>query len=147
MKQATAPKAMAEEQQTAPPDLATMRETAELLLGPDGSPDVLPPVGDELAAHTATLRGQLELLIPELENVVTRLPRESIPRYCALACIGEARGKLRAEPSRRYGGDAGYARRLARVLRALCDHYQNITAWGPAPRGARALEYTQTEAQ
>ncbi|AYD81633.1 hypothetical protein SEA_KROMP_32 [Streptomyces phage Kromp] len=126
MRQATVPRATAEEQRSAPPDLAIMRETANLLLGPDAAPDVLPPADEEAAAHTGALRGHLELLIPELERQVARLPRESIPRYCALACIGEARGKLRAKPSRRYGGDVGYARRLARVLRALCDHYETL---------------------
>ncbi|CAL9595523.1 DUF6415 family natural product biosynthesis protein [Streptomyces sp. enrichment culture] len=127
MAHATAPRATAEEQQCAPPDLVVMRETAGVLLGPDAEPTVLPPSGEELGILTATLRGHLETLIPEVERALQGLPEESIPRYCALACIGEARGKLRATPSRRYGGDVGYARRLARVLRALCDHYETLS--------------------
>ncbi|MFG3034594.1 DUF6415 family natural product biosynthesis protein [Streptomyces sp. NPDC048253] len=42
------------------------------------------------------------------------------------ACVGEARGKLRAEPGHGPGGTLGYAQRLARVLNALCDHYEKI---------------------
>ncbi|MEU9518271.1 DUF6415 family natural product biosynthesis protein [Streptomyces sp. NPDC048224] len=124
MAHAIAPRATAEEQRCAPPDLGAMRETAGILLEPDAAPVALPPADGELAALTATLRGHLELLIPEVEHALRRLPEDSIPRYCALACIGEARGKLGATPSRRYGGDAGHARRLARVLRALCDHHE-----------------------
>ncbi|MFG2887502.1 DUF6415 family natural product biosynthesis protein [Streptomyces sp. NPDC048297] len=59
----------------------------------------------------------------------TRCPSSSSPTSripsCASACIGEARRKLSAGPSPRYGGDIGHARRLARVLRALCDHYES----------------------
>ncbi|MGW0632097.1 DUF6415 family natural product biosynthesis protein [Streptomyces sp. NPDC002758] len=57
---------------------------------------------------------------------MVRLGKDSIPRYCALACLGEARGKLRAQPSPVPGGDLAYARRLARALNALCDHFEAL---------------------
>lgn len=112
-------------------DIATMRETANLLLGPDDGPGALPPVPKELDTLTSMLRGHLELLIPEVEKKAGRLPKDSIPRYCAIGCVGEARRKLAAGPSHRYGGDVGHARRLARVLRALCDHYENAGKQSP----------------
>ncbi|GAA5032458.1 hypothetical protein GCM10023335_74960 [Streptomyces siamensis] len=55
------------------------------------------------------------------------MPRDDVPRYCALACVGEARGKLRAQPGTGPGRDAAHARRLARSLIALCDHYAALT--------------------
>jgi hypothetical protein len=103
-----------------------MRETVQILLDPDAV--ALPPTADELETLTQMVRGHLELLIPEVEQCVRRLKKDSIPRYCALACVSEARGKLRAEPNRRFGGEVGHARRLARTLNALCDHYENLGA-------------------
>ncbi|MER5217835.1 DUF6415 family natural product biosynthesis protein [Streptomyces sp. NPDC002838] len=79
-----------------PVDLSAMRATARRLLGPDDGPDILPPTVHEAEALTATPRGHLGLLAPEVEQVAGRLGNGSIPRYCALACVGEARGKLRA---------------------------------------------------
>lgn len=110
----------------APPDVATMRHTVNRLLDPDATPDALPPALDELDTLTALLRGQIELLAPKVETRARRLGKDSIPRYCALACVGEARERLRAEPSPRYGGAAGHARRLARALNALVDHWERL---------------------
>jgi hypothetical protein len=110
-----------------PPDIATMRATAQLTLGPDDAPGYpLAPAGEELDTLTATLRGHLELIAPEVERAAKRLRRESIPRYCALACVGEARGKLQAGPKPSPHGPVTYARKLARVLNALCDHHENL---------------------
>ena len=117
----------AEEQDQAPPDVEVMRESACLLLGPDGAPDVLPPAPAGLDSLTTTLRGHLVLLAPEVEQVAARLHKDSIPRYCALACVGEARGKLRAEAGPGLHGAVAYARRLARCLNALCDHYDKLS--------------------
>lgn len=105
-----------------------MRATAARLLGPDDAPDILPPTAAELDTLTATLRGHLHLLIPEVEQAARRLRTKSIPRYCALACVGEARGKLRAQASH---SPVAHARRLARVLNALCDHYETLTRATP----------------
>ncbi|MFF7310572.1 DUF6415 family natural product biosynthesis protein [Streptomyces sp. NPDC008137] len=113
-----------------PPDLATMRETAHRMLGPDSAPDVLPPSGEELETLTATLRGQIELLAPEVEQAATLLSESSPTRAAALACAEEAGGKLRAHELSfvPLAGSAMYARRLARVLAALCDHYEIVSA-------------------
>ncbi|MFF3460996.1 DUF6415 family natural product biosynthesis protein [Streptomyces sp. NPDC001984] len=123
---ATAPTPTAEEQSTVPPDLATMRTAVDRLLDPDSVPEALPPAADELATLTLQIRGHLAVLMPEVEQLAARMRKNSIPRYCALACLGEARGKLRAEPSPAPGGDVAYARRLARALNALCDHYDAL---------------------
>ncbi|MFM9796507.1 DUF6415 family natural product biosynthesis protein [Streptomyces turgidiscabies] len=123
---------MSTKQQTdVQPDIKEMRASTALLLGPDGGPDVLPPAADKLATLTVALRGHLELLAPEVERAAGRLDKESIPRYCAIACVGEARGKLRSAPCPGPGGDAAYARRLARVLNALCDHWETLVRAAP----------------
>ena len=118
------PSAAAQDQ--APPDIETMRATARRLLGPDDSPDALPPAPEDVETLIGAMRGQLELLGPEVEQAAGRLHKESIPRYCALACVGEARGKLKAQATPGSYGAVAYARRLARVLGALCDHYERL---------------------
>ncbi|WP_190219061.1 DUF6415 family natural product biosynthesis protein [Streptomyces griseosporeus] len=110
----------------APVDLNTMRETVGILLDSKGAPAGPAPSGAELETLTATLRGHLDVLMPEVERLTVALPENSTLRYCALACLGEARDRLRVEPSPRYGGPAGHARRLARVLNALCDHHEQL---------------------
>jgi hypothetical protein len=107
-----------------------MREIVDRLLDPDAAPEALPPAPAELETLTLQLRRHLELLLPEVEETAKRLPRSSIPRYCVLACVGEARERLRTEPTPRFGGPAGHARRLARTLNALCDHYENLPLAG-----------------
>ncbi|MEU0900754.1 DUF6415 family natural product biosynthesis protein [Streptomyces massasporeus] len=107
-----------------------MRETAHRVLAPDTVPDAVPPVGEELDALTAALRGHLERLSPEVEQAAGRLPKNSPTRATALACVGEARGKLRA-PELGFvmlTGGVMYTRRLARVLAALCDHCDIVSA-------------------
>lgn len=111
----------------APPDIETMRATVRRLLDPDAAPDVLPLPIEGVDTLTATMRGQLELLIPEIGQLAAKIDKESIPRYCALACVGEARGKLRAVAGPGAYGAVVYARRLARVLNALCDHYEALS--------------------
>ncbi|MEU6352208.1 DUF6415 family natural product biosynthesis protein [Streptomyces sp. NPDC047072] len=107
-------------------DITTMREIVDRLLDPDAVPVALPPTPGELETLTLQLRGHLELLLPEVEKIAKRLPQQSIPRYCALACVGEARERLRTEPTPRFGGGPSHARRLARTLNALCDHWETL---------------------
>ncbi|NUS03564.1 MAG: hypothetical protein HOV97_13480 [Nonomuraea sp.] len=109
----------------APPDIATMRAIVGRLLGPDAAPDVLPPAAADVDTLTRTMRGHLELLIPDVERIVGGRPK-SVAQYCALACVGEARGKLSVQPRPGYGSAAAHARRLARVLNALADHYERL---------------------
>ncbi|MFJ4201548.1 DUF6415 family natural product biosynthesis protein [Streptomyces sviceus] len=127
MPQPTAAAAAEAELTEAPPDITTMRDAVNRLLDPDAVPEALPPAPGELETLTIQLRGHLDLLMPEVEQAAQRLPKDDIPRYCALACLGEARGKLRAEPSPTPHGSLAYARRLARVLNALCDHYEQLS--------------------
>ncbi|WP_431315947.1 DUF6415 family natural product biosynthesis protein [Streptomyces murinus] len=56
------------------------------------------------------------------------MPKDSVARYCASACIGEACGKLQTRPAPRADGEVEYARSLARVLRALLDHFEGNAA-------------------
>lgn len=110
-----------------PPDIETMRTSARILLV-EGA-DV--PAPDELVTLTLTLRGHMELLAPEVEAIAGREPKDSIPRYCALACVGEARGKLRAGQGPGADGGVTYTRKLARSLNALCDHWENLNGVRP----------------
>jgi hypothetical protein len=118
-----------------PIDLPTMRETVACPLGPDAAPDALPPATAEVDTLTGALRGHLELLIPEIERAVGPRPK-SVAQHCALACVGEARGRLRAEPQPGIYGAVAHARRLARVLSALCDHHERIRTGGETPERA-----------
>ncbi|MEV7684436.1 DUF6415 family natural product biosynthesis protein [Streptomyces bungoensis] len=111
---------------TAPLDLATMREAVDRLLDPDAVPDALPPVREELVTLTLQIRGHLQLILSELEQSIGRLQPGSVCRYTLRQCLWEAHSRLEAQPSSRYGGEVGHARRLARVLRALCEHYEQM---------------------
>jgi hypothetical protein len=115
-----------ERRQTDPPDITTMRETVNRLLDPDAVPEALPPAGAELETLTATVRGHLEVLAPEVEAAARRIKAGSL-RYAILGCVWEARSRLEVQPNSRTGGPIGHARRLARVLNALCDHYEQLT--------------------
>lgn len=109
-----------------PVDVATMRQTVNVLLDPDAAPDVFPPSGAELETLTATIRGHIEILAPEVEAAARELKPNSIRRHGILSCVWEANSRLEAEPSKRYGGPVGNARRLARSLNALLDHYEAL---------------------
>jgi hypothetical protein len=100
-----------------------MRETARILLAESAPPDA-----DLLETLTLQVRGHIEVLMPDVQAVADGLPDDDIPRYCALACIGEARGKLRIEARPGLAAGLAHARRLARVLSALCDHYEGLAA-------------------
>lgn len=113
--------------QTKPVDLATMRDTVTRLLDPDAVPEALPPTGDELRMLTETVRGHIEELVPAVEAEARKLKPGSIHRYTVLGCVWEARSRLEAQPSPRFGGAPGYACRLARALTALCDHHETLT--------------------
>ncbi|MGW2643474.1 DUF6415 family natural product biosynthesis protein [Streptomyces sp. NPDC001393] len=112
-------------------DIATMRETAALLLGPDDGPDTLPPVPTELDTLTTMLRGHLAQLIPEVEAKARRLPKNSVRRYCAVACVDEANRKLRVGDGCTPAVRVAVARKLARSLNALCRHYELLDCQAP----------------
>lgn len=107
-----------------PPDVETMRATARRLLGPDGGPEALPPAAD-VDTLTLALRGHLALILTDVEQAVGPRP-SNVKAYCALACVGEARRKLTIQARREPGSRVAYAHRLARVLLALCVHYEEL---------------------
>ncbi|MFE2355411.1 MULTISPECIES: DUF6415 family natural product biosynthesis protein [Streptomyces] len=115
----------ATEQNSAPVDLEAMRKSVRAVLLPDGGSPIELEAEDAAMAVIEELRSHLERLIPDVESRADKASG-SIARYCTLACVGEARGKLRAQPLPRPGGPLGYARRLARVLTALCDHHERM---------------------
>lgn len=112
----------AEERNSLPPDIETMRATARRLLADDAEP----PSPEELETLTLLLRGHLMVAIPAVEIAAGRLPKDDVPRACAMACIGEARMRLRLEPGRTLPAGIAHAQRLARSVDALADHYENI---------------------
>ncbi|MFG3586638.1 DUF6415 family natural product biosynthesis protein [Streptomyces sp. NPDC047990] len=119
----TAPEPAQTETTATPPDLATMRAAVRQLLG-----ESAPPGPEFLETLVLQIRGHIQLLIPEVQHVADRLPKNDIPRYCALACLGEARRKLSLPAGGSLSRDLAHARRLARVLNALCDHHENLAA-------------------
>jgi len=111
-----------EEAETRPLDVEAMRASAGRLLGDNPQPLGL----DELDRHLSILSGHIQLLIPEVEKAAGRRPKDDIPRYCALACVGEARMKLNIHQQPGAGLGVPYARKLGRVLNALLDHYETL---------------------
>ena len=107
---------------TAPVDLQTMRETAALLLAPDAEP----PSPEELKKLHQMLDGMAHVAIPEIEVASGRLPKDDIPRACALACVGEARMRLRLPPGETFERQLSLTTKLARSVRALADHCQTL---------------------
>lgn len=105
-----------------PPDLTTMRATARQLLAPDAPR----PAADALETLILTVRGHIEVMLPEVEAAAARVGEDEVMHWCALACVGEARRKLGARRGLEQGSALGYARKLARSLNALCDHYLNL---------------------
>lgn len=119
-----------------PPDIDSMRATARRLLGPDDGPDALPPGAAEVDTLALILCGHLEVLIPDVEQAVGPRP-DSVKAYCALACVGEARRKLSLTPRPGLDSRVAHARRLARVLLALCAHQEELSLQRSAPGPAR----------
>ncbi|MFJ4274029.1 DUF6415 family natural product biosynthesis protein [Streptomyces coelicoflavus] len=103
---------------TAPVDLQTMRETAALLLAPDAEP----PSREELKRLHQMLGGMAHVAISEIEGASVRLPKDDIPRACALACVGEARMRLRLPPGETFEHQLSLTTKLARSVRAPADH-------------------------
>jgi hypothetical protein len=107
---------------TLPPDIATMRASARRLLAEDAAP--ISP--DDLETLRLTLRGHLQLLIPIIEAKALDLPKDDIPRACALAGAREARMRLGLGVGDNQLVRMSVAMRLARSVNALCDHYENL---------------------
>jgi hypothetical protein len=104
---------------TLPPDIATMRAEVQRLLvrGAELLSD------EELETLRLQLRGHIALLIPEVEQAVSLLPRGDRRRERALTCAGEARMRLRLGPGNTLAVRYSVLHRLARSVRVLCDCY------------------------
>ncbi|MET9083740.1 DUF6415 family natural product biosynthesis protein [Streptomyces sp. NPDC004237] len=118
----TADTSMTEEQQQLAPDVETMRGTAHRFLAPDARP--IP--NDEVTTLTVALRGQIEELIPTIEAMTRTLPADDYPSACALACCREADMRLGLSPGYNSPGQMTVAMALAKSVKALCDHYENL---------------------
>jgi hypothetical protein len=105
-----------------PPDIATMRATARRLLAEDAAP--ISP--DDLETLRLTLRGHIQLLIPIIEAKALGLPKDDIPRACALAGAREAGMRLRLGVGDCPPVRMSVAMKLARSVQTLCDHYENL---------------------
>ncbi|MEU9215378.1 DUF6415 family natural product biosynthesis protein [Streptomyces sp. NPDC048376] len=99
-----------------------MRETASLLLAPEADE----PAPGELETLRQALTGMMHVAIPEIEAAAGRLPENDVPRACALACIGEARMRLRLPPGETFERQLVLTKKLARSVRALADHCQTL---------------------
>lgn len=113
-----------------PIDIGRMRKTARRLLGPDDGPDYLPPAMTELDPLTDALREHLQALMPQVEQLATA-KKKTIAQYCALGCVGEARRKLSIQPDPDLRSRTFHLRKLARVLDALCNHYEQLSTEAP----------------
>jgi hypothetical protein len=126
MKQTTSHPPIAEERDNRPPDIATMRTAAAELLGEDAPL----PRYEDVQTLTLLYRGNLMLLIPEVEIMTGRFPENDAPARVALAGIAEARRRLDEIPTatEKVGlvSEVKRAQRLARSVLALCDHYENL---------------------
>ncbi|MFD4604100.1 DUF6415 family natural product biosynthesis protein [Streptomyces sp. NPDC058464] len=118
----TADATMTEVQQQLAPDIVTMRRTAHRFLAPDARP--IPT--DEVTALGSALRGQIDELIPTIEAMTRTLPADDVASACALACTREARMRLGLRPGFNSPGHMTVAMKLARSVKALCDHYENL---------------------
>lgn len=105
-----------------PLDVPLMRESALRLIDRTGPL----PGPAEVEILVLRIRGHMQLLIPEVEEAAHARPRDDIPRYCALVCVGEAGLRLAARPTTPQDA-LPLARRLARSLNALCDHYETLS--------------------
>ncbi|MFD5652115.1 MULTISPECIES: DUF6415 family natural product biosynthesis protein [unclassified Streptomyces] len=107
---------------SAPPDIATVRDTARRLLAADAESFE----AAEVAEMTARLREDIAGLIPAVEALTRALPKDDVPRACALACIGEARMRLRLGDGDTDRVRLSVAVRMARTANALADHHQAL---------------------
>lgn len=122
MKHGTARPESSELPDPRPLDIATMRATVAQLLAADAEL----PSRDELETLTLQLRGHLMLLIPEIDDLVARLPSGEVPGKLAQAGVGEARRRLDELPGSNLPRAVAHAQRLARSVEALCTHWERL---------------------
>jgi len=111
-----------------PVDLATMRDTVSRVIGPGARP----PAGEELDALTSMLRGQIELIMPVVEQAARKLPQYYPLRNGGLVAVWLARKKLSATVDPGPGGAVEQAVELAYALDELCDRCESLRPPAPA---------------
>ncbi|MGW0185537.1 DUF6415 family natural product biosynthesis protein [Streptomyces sp. NPDC003362] len=105
-----------------PPDLTSMRAAVQRVLARGAE-----PLSDEaLEFVRLQLREHIQVLIPEVERAARDLPRGDIPREGALSAAGEARMRLRLGPGDTLVVRVAVVQRLARSVRSLCDHLEEL---------------------
>ncbi|MBA4864334.1 hypothetical protein H1V43_23865 [Streptomyces sp. PSKA54] len=122
MKEITAHQPITAPASTWPLDVATMRAAAAELLGENAQL----PRYEDLEVMTSRLRGHLMLLIPEVEDVVSRLPMDDVPGRVAVAGVGEARRRLDTAAGVGLVSAVKYAQNLARSVESLCSHLESL---------------------
>jgi hypothetical protein len=110
------------ERESLPLARETTRAAAARLLAPDTEP----PSYEELETLTLLYRGNMMLLIPEVEKAAKRLSKDDAPRACAMACIGEARIRLDLHSGAGLPAQIAHAQHLARSVNALLDHLESL---------------------
>ncbi|MEU9979520.1 DUF6415 family natural product biosynthesis protein [Streptomyces sp. NPDC051014] len=107
--------------QTAP-DIAVMRETVSRALAL-----AAPPTAQAVTLLIGQLRGHVELMVREIEPLAAE-QADTLSGTLAVTCVGEGRRKLEAGAQVRpaLSSRLAYARRLARVLDALCGHHRTL---------------------
>lgn len=108
------------EHATAPIDTDTMRDHAKRALN-----EVFDSAED-LDILILALRGHIQLMIPEVEQVIGEHPRDHIPAICARACCGEARRRLVMGNGDTIAVRVSVSQKLARTVDALVRHYTEL---------------------
>jgi hypothetical protein len=110
------------QQDRLPLDVAAMRTAAAKLFGEDA---VLPRW--EVVQSLAHLcRCDILLLIPAVEDLAARRPKNDVRARSALADVVEARRCLDEIEAVGLAGEVERAQRLARSVLALCDHLETL---------------------
>ncbi|MBK3575145.1 hypothetical protein JHN63_15250 [Streptomyces sp. MBT65] len=71
-------------------------------------------------------RGYVIRLIPAVEELIARQPKDDVPSNVARVVIDEARRRKDEIEAVGLVGEVRRVKRLARIVLALCDHYENL---------------------
>jgi hypothetical protein len=105
-----------------PLDVKGMRAAAEDLLGEDTLPR-----WDDLQEKAVLLRGHLMVLVPAVEDLAAQQPKDDVPAHVARIGLDEARRRMDEIEGIGLASEFKRVQRLARSVRALCDHYETLT--------------------
>jgi hypothetical protein len=119
---ATARRGQAEQPDTAPVDIETIKRSAEEVIS-DGAKI---EDSDVLETIIILLRGMIMLLVSEVEKDLARYARNNSVAIGARAGITEARVRAHAFPGSDIPQLVGHAQRLARGVLALIRHHERL---------------------